>query len=151
MSSTLVEFFSLPFLRQAALAGSVAGGLLGYLGIFVLLRGIVFLGAALPQFAAAGAAVGLLLGVWPLPGALLGTFAGVGIVAFLGSNERIPEDGVIGLVYAFASTGAILLLSGAARGQSHLPNVLSGDILGTTGWDVGILLVGAVLIVILHW
>lgn len=150
MAESIIEIFSYGFMRRALMAGVLAGGLLGYLGLFVLLRRIVFLGAALPQFAAAGAASSLLLGIPPVLGALVGALGGVGAVSLFGSGNRIPEDGVIGLVYAFASTGSILLLSAVARGQSHLLSVLSGDILGSTLWDLGLLGVGTALIVFCH-
>lgn len=150
MIQSFTELLSFGFMRRALLAGILAGGLLGYLGLFVILRRIVFLGAALPQFAAAGAALSLILGTQPVVGALAGALGGVGIISLFSSGHRIPEDGVIGLAYAFASTGAILLLSAAARGQSHLLSVLSGDILGSTTWDLVLLGTGTIIIVLLH-
>lgn len=147
---SFTELLGYGFMRRALLSGILAGGLLGYLGLFVLLRRIVFLGAALPQFAAAGAALSLIVGLPPVLGALVGAFGGVGVVSLFSSGGRIPEDGVIGLTYAVASTGAVLLLSAAARGQSHLLSVLSGDILGSTVRDLSFLMGGAVVILLLH-
>ena len=50
------------FLRVALLAGVLVGGTCAWLGLFLVLRRTVFVGAALAEIAALGLALGLLLG-----------------------------------------------------------------------------------------
>lgn len=131
-----VEIYSIPFMRDALLAGVLAGAVLGYLGLFVILRRIVFLGAALPHLAALGVAGAALAGASPLAGAVVGALVGASLLSFAPARGRVPPDGVIGLVYAIATAGAILLLAGSAAGETHILQILSGDILGTSAAEV---------------
>ena len=57
-----VEMLREPFLRYALVAGLLAGSVCAFLGTYVILRRIVFLGLALSQAAALGVALGLFAG-----------------------------------------------------------------------------------------
>ena len=68
--ASVAKVFGLDFMQRALVAG-VAVGLIGaYLGVFVVLRRVVFVGMALAQFSSAGVALGLLLGLAPLLGSI---------------------------------------------------------------------------------
>lgn len=126
------EIYAQPFMRDALLAACLAGAMLGYLGIFIVLRRTVFLGAALPQFAALGIAASLMFGFAPIAGALAAVFIGTSILSLVPSRSRIPADGAVGIAFAFAASVAILFLSRSAEGEAHVFTILSGDILGIT-------------------
>jgi ABC-type Mn2+/Zn2+ transport system permease subunit len=129
---TLSEIYAEPFMRDALAATILTGAMLGYLGVFIILRRTVFLGAALPQFAACGVAVALFAGFAPLAGALGGALSGVAILSLIPSRGRIPPDGATGIAFALASAAAILVLAATAEGETHALQILSGDILGAT-------------------
>ncbi len=146
-----MEIFAPAFMRNALLAGCLAGAVLGYLGIFVLLRRVVFLGAALPQFSALGVAAGLWLGFSPTAGALAGALGGILLLSQVSPRGRIPPDGAIGIAFAFASAGALLLLARSAEGESHVLALLSGEILGIASGDLSLLAASAAGVAILHY
>lgn len=58
----LTEPFALPFLRRAMTAGMVIGGLCALIGVFVVQRGLAFLGDGLAHAAFGGIALGLFAG-----------------------------------------------------------------------------------------
>lgn len=129
------------------------------LGVYVVLRRIVFVGAAMAQLSSAGIALALFmaghgipgLGDYPLAFALL--FALAGAVFFgVGGGQRssVPPDAVIGVTYAAAAAAGILLIAKASVGEAH-DIFLQGNILGITRTDTWILLAVAIPVLLIHF
>jgi ABC-type Mn2+/Zn2+ transport system permease subunit len=129
------------------------------LGVYVVLRRIVFVGAALAQLSSAGIALGLYLyglGIGgelthhPVAMALIVTIAGA-IFFGLGGGGRggVPPDAVIGVTYAVAAAAGILLIAKAKTGEAH-DIFLQGNILGITRVDTLILVAVAVPVLLIH-
>jgi ABC-type Mn2+/Zn2+ transport system permease subunit len=129
------------------------------LGVYVVLRRIVFVGAAMAQLSSAGIALALffaghglhMLGDHPLAFALLFSLAGAVFFGVEGSQRSgVPPDAVIGVSYALAAAGGILLIAKAASGEAH-DIFLQGNILGITRVDIFALLAIAVPVLIVHF
>lgn len=106
-----------------------------YLGLHVVTRGVIFVDLALAQIAAFGATLALLFG-YELNNAeayifsLLFTFVGAGIFALSRFREkRVPQEAIIGIVYAVFSAAAILVLDRAPHGHEAIKAMLVGSIL----------------------
>ena len=129
-----------PFLACVAMTA-----ILGYLGLHVLRREIVFVDIAMAQVVAVGAIVAsLLLDVddeSPLAsvGALILAFLAA---AFYAVTRRkilaISAEAVIGVSYAVAAAGALFLLGVAPGGHVHAQHMLAGSILWATWPELGI-------------
>lgn len=145
----ILAMYQEPFMRDALAAGAISGALLGYLGIWLILRRQVFLGAALPQFAAAGVVVGAALGAPPLPAALLGVFAGIAATSTAGRRARLEKETLTGIGFAFASA-AIFIVAAAFVPEMHSLGILSGDILGAHAAEIRLLLGIAAAILLVH-
>ena len=150
--------FSTVLLFREALYGALVIALAcSVLGVYVVLRRIVFVGAALAQISSAGIAFALWLagaGV-SLGGATKPTVVSLALtlVAVLffagGARGRIPPDATIGVTYAVAAAVGILLIAKAASGEAH-DIFLSGNILGITRADTLVLLAVAVPVLLVH-
>ncbi len=110
-------------------------GIHSYLGIHVIKRKVIFVDLALAQIAALGTTFAFLFGIDPTtPGAYwfsLG-FTLIGAAIFSVSrirNEKIPQEAVIGLVYALAAAVAILVIDRAPHGAEHIKEIMTGSIL----------------------
>jgi zinc transport system permease protein len=112
------------------------------LGVYVVLRRIVFVGAALAQVSSAGIALaywlaghGIATGLASHPEAL-SLAATLGSVMFFARPLRgpVPPDARIGVWYAVAAAAGILLIAKAAVGEAH-DIFLQGNILGITNSD----------------
>ncbi len=110
-------------------------GIHSYLGIHVIKRKVIFVDLALAQVAALGTTVAFLFGIMPgSTGAYwfsLG-FAILGAAIFSLSrfrHEKIPQEAIIGLVYALAAAIAILVIDKAPHGAEHIKELLTGSIL----------------------
>src|SRR5437899_7590665 len=132
----------LEFLLPAFVASLILTGIHAYLGVHVVERGVIFVDLALAQIAALGATVAIVAGMDPHGrGAYwisLGfTFLGAAIFALARSRRgHIPQEAFIGIAYAVASAGAILLMSKATGETEHLKDMLVGNILAVSWAEV---------------
>jgi len=120
----------------------ILAGIHCYLGLHVVTRGVIFVDLSLAQIAAFGAVLALLFGYeLSSPQAyvvsLLFTFIGAGIFAVSRLREKvIPQEAIIGIVYAVFSALAILVLDRAPHGHEALQTMLVGSILYVNWHDV---------------
>jgi zinc transport system permease protein len=152
--------FSTILLFREALYGALVIALAcSVLGVYVVLRRIVFVGAALAQLSSAGIALGLFLsgiGIGgelthhPVAMALIVTIAGAVFFGMGGGGRSgVPPDAVIGVTYAVAAAVGIILISKAKTGEAH-DIFLQGNILGITRVDTLVLLAVAVPVLLVH-
>lgn len=146
----MTDIFAASFMRTALLAGLIIGGVCAYMGVHVVLRRIVFVGAALAQVSSAGVGLALLTGLNPSLMALLLTLGGVAAFSVQSRDRRTAQENLIGIGYAVASALAVLFVAKSAQGEAHLLDVLSGNILTVNPaqlwWAAGL----CVLAVVLH-
>ena len=164
--STLVDILRPTFLLREALYGSVLVGVVCPLvGVYFVLRRMIFLGVALPQLSAAGIAFSFLVyrtaigahehGVAAERGlALTGSFAftlvGLLVLAAFERHGRETVEARIGVTYAVAAAASLLFLAADPWGEAQMVNLLKGDILATTGTSLGLLVAvfGTVVVVL---
>ncbi len=110
-------------------------GIHSYLGLHVIRRKVIFVDLALAQVAALGSTVGFLFGIMPgTPGSDIFAFLFAVLAAGIFSitrirHEKIPQEAIIGLVYAIAAAVAILVIDKAPHGTEHIKEMLTGSIL----------------------
>lgn len=106
-----------------------------YLGLHVIQREIIFVDLALAQIAALGTTVAFLLGIHPEETlsyvfSLAFVILGAGLFTITRTREqRIPQEAVIGIVYAVATAAAVLAADRAPGGAEHIKETLSGTLL----------------------
>ena len=128
-----------------------------YLGLHVVSRGVIFVDLALAQIAALGAAFGFLLGYEPNGTAgylysLLFTFIAAAVFSVLRlSEQRIPKEAIIGISFAVASAGGILIADQSPHGAEFVEAMLTGALLWVT-WPLIIkTAIAYFLIGLFHW
>jgi ABC-type Mn2+/Zn2+ transport system permease subunit len=153
----MIEILRPDFLLRDALIGSVLVGFVCPLvGVYFVLRRMIFLGVALPQLSAAGIAFAF-LAYRTLVGAhhheepneralaMLGSFGftlvGLLVLAALERRGREMVEARIGTTYALAAAATILFLAADPYGEAHMVNLLKGDILATSGANLTLLVV----------
>jgi len=133
-----IEMLWLPFLVCVLMTF-----ILGYIGIHVLEREIIFVDIALAQVAAFGAISAHIF--FHAHGdsitSYLFSFGFVLIISLFFAFTRkriaqIPLEAVIGISYAIATAGTLFLIGITPGAHSHVTTMLSGSILWTTKKDV---------------
>lgn len=145
--STPWEFLAWPMLTCLVLVGIYV-----YFGMHVISRGIIFVDLSLAQVAALGATVALLIGLelgstMAYLLSLAAALIGAAVFTFTRDLEhQVPQEAIIGIVYAVSAAGGILLVSHQAEGTEHIRHLLVGSILTVTpGEFVKIALVSALV------
>jgi zinc/manganese transport system permease protein len=126
-------------LLPAFVASLILTGIHAYLGVHVVERGVIFVDLSLAQIAALGTTVAYLMGndlhsTVAYFYSLGFTFLGAAIFSFsrVHHRTRIPQEAVIGIVYAVSAAIAILVMSKATQETEHLKEMLVGNILSVT-------------------
>jgi zinc/manganese transport system permease protein len=109
-----------------------------YFGLHVIRRGIIFVDLSLAQVAALGTTLAFLVG-FELDGtaaylfSLAFALAGGALFALTrGVEGKVPQEAIIGIVYAVSSAAAILAVSHSPEGAEHIRYLLVGSILTVT-------------------
>jgi ABC-type Mn2+/Zn2+ transport system permease subunit len=135
-----MEVFTESFLRYALFAGLLAGSVCAFLGVYVILRRIVFLGVALSQAAALGVALGLFVG-WNAEAAAFGlTLATALAFSLPGRYQTLSKESLIGWAYVVAAGVSIILIAKNPAAEAHGVDVVSGTLLYASAreiWQLG--------------
>lgn len=133
---TIGEFFDAWFLLgDAVLAGAIAGATLGFLGVYVVLRRMVFLSAALSQTAGLGVALAFWASLWlgadaysasPTLGALATTTLAVALLVFARRRGAGGSDAALGVLFLAASAGTILVGTRIVEEVQDIESLLFG-------------------------
>ncbi len=148
----------LELLLPAFVAGLILTGIHAYLGVHVVERGVIFVDLSLAQIAALGTTIGYLLGfdlhsdaAWLC--SLGFTILGAALFAFTRPHRatRIPQEAIIGIVYAVSAAAAILVMSKATQETEHLKEMLVGNILSVSWRDLAKTAGLYALVGLFHW
>lgn len=150
--SILLEFFQAfqyPFMQRAFVSAFVIGVVCSIIGVFVLLRGLIFLGQAIAHSAFAGAALAILLGIDPIL-----TIIGFSVVSAVGigyvnQKKLMNSEVIIGIVFAFFMALAILFIGLHGEYSSDINSILFGNILLVDLADMLLLIVFSFVILLI--
>jgi ABC-type Mn2+/Zn2+ transport system permease subunit len=128
--------FSLPFIQKSLLIGILSTIMLSYLGVYITLRKVVFVGISLAQIATCGYIFGFLINFNPYFTSFIFSLIGVFLFSSDIHSEKIPKDAIIALTYVISLCLSMLFIAKSAKAETYLFNVFSGDILTIQPQDV---------------
>ncbi len=124
---------ALVLFRAPILAGAIAGAVLGWFGVLVVLRRMVFVSAALTQSAGLGVAMTfwaqILLDapVPPVVGALLVSVGAAGLLSLPAEKLRISREALLAVVWIASGAGALLVGDRIAQEAHDIASILFGS------------------------
>ena len=131
----VLQFLAAPFAACIVLVF-----ILGYLGLHVLLRKVIFVDLALAQIAAFGVVVAFYFGYPPesihsFAFAFGASAVGAAIFSWTRMREqRVPQEALIGITFVIASAATILVADRAPEGAEHIKELLAGALLWVS-WE----------------
>jgi manganese/iron transport system permease protein/iron/zinc/copper transport system permease protein len=152
--SSLLEPFQYEFFRNGTLVAVLAGALCGLLGVYIVLRGMSYIGHGLSHAIFGGAVVAFVMS-WNF-------YIGAGIWGFLTAvlinqttrRTRIGADAAIGVITTASFALGVALISRNRRFTRSIDAALFGNILGVKPEDVlvvaGVTLLVGVLVFFLY-
>ncbi|MDP2728360.1 MAG: metal ABC transporter permease [Dehalococcoidia bacterium] len=143
-----MEILEYTFMQRALLSSVLIGTVCSVVGVYVILKGLSFIGAGIAHASFGGVALGFFLG-WNLVATAmvfcLATAWGIGLVSQRG---RIREDVAIGILFSATMALGILLVSLLKGYNVDLVGFLFGSVLAVTPEDLWLTL-GLVLAILL--
>ena len=136
--------------QNAYLAGWTIAVLLAAVGVAVVARGQIFLGAAVSQASTFGIAVAIALGArigasgLEMADEILAAVVGVGFAVFgallagLGALRRESGEGLTSWLFLISASGAILVVSGSPHGLEEVHRILASSLIGAVPLDLAL-------------
>ncbi len=146
----MTDLLEQSFVQHALLAGTLVAATCSFVGVYVVLKRIVFLGIALAQIASAGVALALLLGWNPLITAIGASLAGALAFSQIRWRGRAPIEGVLGISYVLAAALGIVFIAKNPVGEARALNWLFGNILSVPMDELVALAIVTVLVALVH-
>src|SRR6185503_4702400 len=138
-----------PLLRNSVYMSLLVGLVCPLVGVYLVLRRLVFMGVALPQISSCGIAFAFALHTWGwIPhaessehglaffGAGVFTLIAIAILSVLERRGRGMSEGRIGTAYVLAGAWSILLLMKNPYGEHGLLERLRGEIIAVSNGDL---------------
>jgi ABC-type Mn2+/Zn2+ transport system permease subunit len=139
-------------MQRSLLAAALVGGLCSVIGVFVVLRGLAFVGAGTAHAAFAGVALGYLMGWPPLVLAILFGLATVWITGWIEESGHMKLDVSIGILYTTTMALAILFIGLMKTYNAEVYGYLFGNVLSVSKEELhaigglSILVIGTILL-----
>jgi zinc transport system permease protein len=135
----MLDLIQMPFMQRALIAGVLVALLSSYYGVFVVQRGLSFLGDGLAHAAFGGVALGLLLGLEPLHVAIPFTVVvAIGIV-WVQQRTQLGSDTAIGVFFSVAMALGVVFIALKTDYAADAMTYLFGSILAVTRNDLFIM------------
>lgn len=145
------EPFGFAFFRNGLLVATLAGALCGMIGVYVVLRGMSYIGHGLSHAIFGGFAASTLLGVNYLLGAGAWGFASALMINRVTRRRLIGADAAIGVITTASFALGLTLFALFGRTGRGFEAALFGSILGIGAPDVGAVLAVSGLAAAVVW
>ena len=141
--------FHYQFFNNGIIVATIAGALCGLLGVFVVLRGMSYIGHGLSHAVFGGAAASAVMNINYFVGAgVWGVASGV-IIGRIARRRLIGADAAIGVVTTASFALGLALLNRYGQAKKSIEAVLFGSVLGVKTIDIVAVSAVAVLSVVL--
>jgi ABC-type Mn2+/Zn2+ transport system permease subunit len=147
--ATYLQPLQYPFMQRGLLAVALVSVLCALVGVFVVLRGLAFMGEAMRHALFAGVVISFLLGGSLIGGALIFALIVAWLIGVIGRQQGIGEDTAIGVFFSGSFALGIVLLNFARSGVRDLATILLGDVLGISTFDLLLTTAVTVLVVLI--
>lgn len=125
-----------PFFERAVVAGVLIAILSGYFGVFVVQRGLAFLGDGLAHSAFGGVALALLLDLEPLRVAIPFTVAVAAAITWVRDRTRLGSDTAVGIFFSVSVAAGVIFLAQRPGYTADAFTFLFGSILAVESSDL---------------
>lgn len=146
MIATLFEPFGYSFFNNGLAVATLAGALCGLLGVFVVLRGMSYIGHGLSHAVFGGAAASAVVGINYFIGAGIWAVVSGVLIGRIARRRIIGADAAIGVVTTASFAIGLALLNRYGQAKKSIEAVLFGSVLGVQPADIWAVSIVAVLV-----
>ncbi|MCY1014891.1 metal ABC transporter permease [Pyxidicoccus sp. MSG2] len=142
--------------RDPLLCALIAGGVLGFLSVYVVLRRMVFVSAAVAQSAGLGVALAFFASIHlgfhvePVLGATAMALAATLLLMTEPTKLKLTRESLLGLAYALAGGAAILVGDRIAQEAHDIQGILFGTAVLVTPEQLHTVAIAGALVMVIH-
>jgi zinc transport system permease protein len=145
----MLEALQYEFMRNALMAGLLAAIACGIVGVYVVVKRIVFISGGIAHASFGGIGLGYFLGINPIIGALFFSLASGLAIGGITRKSRLPADTAIGILWALGMALGVVFIALTPGYAPDLMSYLFGNILTVPFSDILLMLaLDAVIIII---
>jgi ABC-type Mn2+/Zn2+ transport system permease subunit len=150
---TFYQILSPDFLlRNSVYTSMLIGFACPLVGVFLVMRRLVFMGVALPQISSTGISIALSLPLWlgfnltghgsqsahnlAFAGSIIFSLTAILVLAFMERRGRGQPEGRLGTAYVVAAALGVLLLSKNPYGEIGWLDMLKGEVITISNFDL---------------
>lgn len=142
----MLEVLIHPFILRAFIACIITSIVSSVIGVYIVLRRLSTIGAAIAHSALAGAIMAIFLGLDPIIGAFTISIVFALLLAYSSEENKGRVDITIGVLFGFSAALAILFISLISAYTVSAWRFLIGDVLGVSEWEIYIMSVFSIII-----
>ncbi len=148
-----IQSLTNPLIQRSIIASVIVGTICAIVGVFVLLRGLVFLGEAVTHSAFAGVTFGLLFAIEPIYTTILFAVFGVLLVGYVNEKQVMNDEIIIGVTFTLMMALAVFFIGLLNFYSTDVNSILFGTLLFIPIEEfylmiiIGIIVVSAVLLI----
>jgi len=140
----LMEF---TFLQRALVTSILVGVICVLVGVFIILRQLVFMGAGIAHASFAGGALGILIGVNPFLTIFMFGAGSALTIGFINEKGYVEDNNVaVGIIFSFTMALAVLFISLIQTYNAGVNAILFGNVLVVTTEDLVLLILFSIFI-----
>ena len=143
-----IKPFEYSFMVRALIVSVCVGVMCPLLGVYVVNRGLGFMGDAMAHSVMPGMVLAFILGISPFLGAIPTGIAVAFAIGYLGRKFRVSEDTSLGIMFAALFSIGLVMISLSKGISIRVEDILLGQILAVSSIDVVVTLSLAVLVLI---
>ena len=138
----------LEIMRNPIIAGLLASVACGIIGVYVVVKKIVFISGGISHASFGGIGLGYFFGINPVLGALFFSLASALSMGMVTRRTKLPEDTAIGIMWAMGVAIGILFIFLTPGYAPDLMSYLFGDILFVSSADISLMLILDAIIIL---
>ncbi len=136
----MIEILQYEFMRNALIAALLASIACGIIGVYVVVKRIVFISGGIAHAAFGGIGLGYFMGVDPILGVIPFSIAAALCMGVIGRRTKIPEDTAIGVLWVMGMALGVIFVALSPGYAPELFGYLFGSILTVPTSDIFIML-----------
>ncbi len=136
----MLEALQYEFMRNALMAGLLAAVACGIVGVYVVVKRIVFISGGIAHASFGGIGLGYFLGINPIIGALFFSLASGLAIGGITRKSRLPADTAIGIIWALGMALGVVFIALTPGYAPDLMSYLFGNILTVPMSDILLML-----------
>jgi zinc transport system permease protein len=136
----MLELLQYDFMRNAILAAILASIACGIIGVYVVVKKIVFISGGITHASFGGIGIGYYLGINPLFGLIPFSLLSAIIMGLVSKRTKVAEDTAIGILWSLGMAIGIILIYWTPGYAPDLMTYLFGNILTVPMSDIYLML-----------